>query len=166
MFFIVPYSIFQYRRKPTPNILFPIIKDDEISMNLQKNLSTLELEKSTNDKLKVLMLDWNQLKNSFEFPPNITPYSIFYLRFGYTIGIIDNPNLEELNFFYQECNNVSKNIVGDFSTNQATNKLPIPASIKDFAHSKMKIYSKECPVYQFRKTVKPKKGKSKNVLIF
>lgn len=134
-----------HKKSDMPNILFSWIEGDKFCDKIKENIQILEEFYSKEMDIMVIRVKWEELISLYEIPYHITPYTVFYLRFGYTIGNIENPTFEILTDFFVECDFVSLQLKNP----SLINKEP-PKIIKDHNNQfKIQIFSKLCPVYQF-----------------
>lgn len=164
---IKPTGIYHRKMRTEPQILISEIKGDPKSQVISGLVQALENQTETEYILTALRVDWDSFKNETQLPEDITPYTVFYLRNGETVGYINEPsNLNELKYFYKRCNQVSlysfdvmesqSTSINENASNAAnivpqTNlQIPINHSIE----SKMKISSDTCAIFQFKKKSK------------
>lgn len=156
-------------------LLFSSLQSDNECKMIEEHLKKLSLRFRN---ILILKIDWNDLCSKFLIPPSITSYTVFYMM-SYqgigvvNIGIIDKPNSNQLKNFYLRCNEVSKSnsfkkflyrnmgsrrsclLSNNFITDQLndTNSSTF-VDLETNEPLKMKIYSEDCYVYQFKRKFK------------
>lgn len=161
---ILPNSIYQRRTKYHQHILISDIKGDKKCKQISEYVMKLEYKYLIRDNLTAIRVQWNSFKKEIKIPEYVTAYTVFYLRMGETVGYIDDPSsLDELIYFYEKCNSVSKYskiahekqssfTIENESNNSLKIDLKIPLNLE--IESKMRISSPTCKIFQFNKNRK------------
>lgn len=170
-------KVLNFLVRKTPYILFSYIPHDEECKNIQKNVLRLESKHFIFD-VRSLLVSWEDMKAYFDLPKNIDAHTVFYIGFGYTVGLIQSPSFEMLEMFFLKCNQVIqiKDMVSEIYkkrsriktyTFQSTYSRSSPSvsttydiSAKILVYdpdnkSKIRILSPTCRVYQLTKKLIP-----------
>lgn len=137
-------SFFSRCRKPQILICW---WDSGQSIIIKENVLKLEKENKSEMGLRILRVCWDDLIKQYNPPPHISPSTIFYMREGFTVGTIENPDYETLKNFYLYCNTIIINF-----KNLSNLKIDAEMPHLKYARDKynMKILSPDCSVYQFK----------------
>lgn len=152
---INPNSIYQRKMRNHPYIMISEIKGDAKSQTIVEYALAMEREYNSKDNLDALRVQWDSLRNETKIPDDATPYTIYYLRNGETVGYINDPSLDELKYFYKRCNAVSfySNNTTEFSSINENNsqQIDLPIINDSYIELKMRISSPTRKIFQFKK---------------
>lgn len=137
--------VIQFRKCKIPQILF-CMSCNEASLIIKENVTKLEDKYKNELHLRALRVNWSDLCAEFNLPPDINFRTMFYLRYGLTIGLIDNPDYNTLEKFFLYCNEVCLKIK---KSSLDINKEHFYSMADKINKYNIRIYSPECPIFQF-----------------
>lgn len=121
-------NIMFHRGYSHPHIMCFGIEGHINCKNIKENLEKLEFKYSKEANAVFLKVNWQDFVSEFDIPNNVNSHTIFYMCFCLTIGHIQCSDLNTLNKFIYQCNEVTKSINPSYFENLKSQESASPTS--------------------------------------
>lgn len=139
-----------YKMSDIPHILVSWVEGDEECEKIKNFAKKIELDFYREVGIKIIKVEWNDLSTEYSLPAYINHHTVFYLRYGYTVGTIYKPNFQILNKFILKCDEVSLQLRNPFGNQKIFSPINDPQNV-----FRIQIISPQCQIYQFHNKLKP-----------
>lgn len=159
MHFIEANNIIICRNKYISQILFCMVEGNTKCKDIMNNVKKLEEKYLLS--LQAIWVKWDDLYELYKPPKNINCYTVFFLRFGYTIGTVQNPDYRILEKFFLKCLDISVSI-----KSQQIGFSILPLTEEDIEKYDIKLNLPGVLVYNFIKDIDNQETQNSNTQTF